>query len=81
MFTTTLTALAAAAALHTQTVAADTVTTPAVNVASPTVTAIAAPAQPKPRVAIPGTFAVDLDSQDAFDGVRALYVVRSGDGA
>ncbi len=82
MFTTTLTALAAAAALHGQTVAANPVVAQAAptTVASPQVTAISSVPKAENRVRIPGTFATS-DTQDLLDGVHALYLVRSGDGA
>jgi len=77
---TTLTTLAAVAALHSQTVA-DATSAPLTRVSAPDVTAVSAIAKPTtPRVRIPGTFAVGPDS-DVLDGVHALYVVRSGDGA
>lgn len=83
MFTTTLVTLAAAAALNAQGVSAPAASQTTINVASPQVTAVStAPAKPAGTgVRIPGTFDVSADPQDLLDGVHALYLVRSGDGA
>jgi hypothetical protein len=80
MLSTTLTTLAAAAALHAQTIAADAPA--AAKTVSAPVTAIAQPAKTDDRrgARIPGTFTVTND-QDWLEGVHALYVVRTGDGA
>ena len=81
MFTSTLTALAAAAAIHSQNVTANTVAANAPVVSPANVTAVAAVAAPKkPAVRIPGTFDVG-PGDDVLDGVQALYFVRTGDGA
>ncbi len=81
MFTTTLTTLAAVAALHSQTIA-DAVTIPTASaVSAPEVTAVSTgPKASAHRVRIPGTFALAPDA-DVLDGIGALYAVRSGDGA
>jgi hypothetical protein len=80
MLTTTLTTLAAAAALHAQVIAADVPA--AANTVSAPVTAIAQPAKTDNRrgARIPGTFDV-TNKEDLLEGVHALYVVRTGDGA
>ena len=81
MFSSTLTALAAAAAIHSPTVTANTIAANAPAVSPATVTAVATVAAPKkPAIRVPGTFEVGPDN-DALDGVRVLYLVRSGDGA
>ena len=80
MLTETLTTLAAAAALHAQTVSANVPAAP--NTVSAPVTAVATQAKTEKRhgARIPGTFNVAAD-QDALEGVQVLYVVRTGDGA
>jgi hypothetical protein len=82
MFTATLSTIAAVAALSTQTVNPSTPATVAAATPSAEVTAVSTVAAPqqRARVRIPGTFNVGPDD-DILDGVRALYVVRSGDGA
>jgi len=81
MLTETLATLAAVTALHAQVVTANAPATPNI-VSAPAVTAVATSVKTeKPRgVRIPGTFAVAAD-QDALEGIQALFVVRSGDGA
>lgn len=81
MFTTIL-PLVAAATLSTQTVNPSTAATTIAAAPAATTTAIAMPAPQKKRAAarIPGTFDVVAGS-DVLEGVQALYVVRSGDGA
>jgi hypothetical protein len=81
MLTETLTTLAAAAALHAQTVSANVPAAPN-TVSAPAVTAVATQAKTEKRhgARIPGTFTVAAD-QDALEGVQVLYVVRTGDGA
>lgn len=81
MFTATLTTLAAAAALNAQVVTANAPAAPN-TVSAPAVTAVATSAKTEKRhgARIPGTFTVAAD-QDPLEGVQALYVVRSGDGA
>jgi hypothetical protein len=81
MFSSTLTALAAAAAIHSPSVTVNTIAANAPAVSPATVTAVATVAAPKkPAIRIPGTFEV-ASGDDALNGVSALYVVRSGDGA
>jgi hypothetical protein len=89
MFTATLTTLAAVAALNAQVVTASTpsaanaVSAPAATtVTAPAVTAVASRSisTPPRGVRIPGTFTVAAD-QNPLEGLEALYVVRSGDGA
>jgi len=82
MFTTILPTLVAAASLSTQTVNPSTAATTVAAAPAANTTAITAPAPPKKRSAarIPGTFDV-VAGGDALEGVQALYVVRTGDGA
>jgi hypothetical protein len=82
MFTTILPTLVAAASLSTQTVNPSTAATTVAAAPAAKTTAVAVPApQPKRSAArIPGTFAVVADG-DALEGLHALYVVRTGDGA
>jgi hypothetical protein len=81
MFTTILPTLVAAATLSTQTVNPSTAaTTIAATPAAETAAVATTPAKKKHAARIPGTFDVVADG-DALEGVQALYVVRSGDGA
>jgi hypothetical protein len=78
---TALTTLAAVAALNAQVVTANAPAAPN-TVSAPAVTAVATTSKhdAKRGARIPGTFEVTVD-QNALEGVEALYVVRTGDGA